>query len=137
MKYAEREGRTPEFRAELAWLAPQVLLVEYAGILAGDAPVARELEARLESAPGRIGLCYDLTHFVSFDRAQVAAHAQAYTRLHGRVAGAALVGAGPQARFAAVTVGLVARIPVQSFDGRAEAVAWLEKQLGAPRRRFS
>lgn len=118
------------FGSELRWVRPRVLLVEYSGRMPSDEKHTRELEATIGKQQLPVALCYDVTHLASFDRAQVALHAEVYNRVASRVVGVALVGARPAARFGAITVGLMSKIVVQSFDERSAAIEWLEGLVG-------
>ncbi|MCZ7680903.1 MAG: hypothetical protein M5U28_19830 [Sandaracinaceae bacterium] len=118
------------FRWELAWKSERVLAIAYAGhVPAGDGHV-REVEAMVRAAPPPVGVCYDVTLLAGFHRAQVVLHGQSLARLAPRVAGIALVGAGPAARFGAVTVSLLSKLPLATFDTPPEAIAWLESVCG-------
>lgn len=122
---ASEPGETASFRCELGWLGERVLLVDYIGRLsAGDAPL-RRTEDFVRSSVTPIGLGYDLSRFTGFHRAQVMAHAQTLARLAPHIAGVAVIGARPAARFAAVTVSLVSKLPLATFDDRRDAVDWL------------
>jgi hypothetical protein len=113
-------------RCAIRWARPRVLLVEYAGHVPADDRHVRETEEMLRSGAPPVALCFELTHMRSFHRTQVAMHGQALARLAPRVAGIALVGAPPAARFGAVTVSLMSKIPLRSFDAQGEALTWLE-----------
>jgi hypothetical protein len=125
----ERDGG---FRCEIGWASRRVLVIAYTGrVPAGDRHLRRTEELALSSlAP--VGLCYDLRELGGFHRSQVELHARTLARLAGRVVGIALVGARPAARFGAVTVSLVAGLPLATFDGPAEAIAWLESLREPP-----
>jgi hypothetical protein len=118
------------YRCDIAWARPLVLVVRYAGrVPADDAHVWRTEEMLLRGAP-IAALCFDVGDMVSFHHRQVSLHAKMLGRVGSRVAAIALVGARPAARFGAVTVSLMAKLPLQCFDARGPAIAWLESQVG-------
>ncbi len=104
----------------------RVLLVEYEGHVPSNDSHVRETETMLASVASPVGLCFDLSAMRSFHPSHVLLHGHAFKRLRHRLGGMAIVGAPPAARFGAVTVSLVSKIPLQSFDEREDAVAWLE-----------
>jgi hypothetical protein len=119
------------FQCDIRWVSPRVLLVTYAGDVPAEEEHVRRTERMLGIGPLPVALCFEVSEMRSFHRAQVSMHARMLTRLAPRVPAIALVGARPAARFAAVTVSLMAATALQTFDGRREAVAWLESFVGA------
>jgi hypothetical protein len=117
------------FQCDIWWERPHVLLVEYSGRITAEDFHLRKIERTLSRADSPSGLCFDVTPMISFDHTQVPLHGRMLTRLGAHVAGIALVGAQPAARFGAVTVSLMSKIPFQTFDRRREAVTWLESEI--------
>jgi hypothetical protein len=120
------------FFCDVGWVSRHTLNVAYVGSVPATDTHARRIEQMVLSSDEPVGLCYDLRELTGFHRAQVDLHARTLARIASRVRGIALVGARPAARFGAVTVSLVARVPLANFDDIADAIAW----LGAPERRF-
>jgi hypothetical protein len=118
--------RNEGFQCAIRWASGRALTIVYVGYVWSGGRHVQQTEEMVLSSGTRVGLCYDLRELRGFHHSQVGLHAQALTRLADRVAGIALVGARPAARFAAVTASLVARLPLATFDEPEEAVAWLE-----------
>lgn len=114
------------FRCEIGWVSRRVLRIAYAGRVDGGDRHLRRTEREVLSVEARIGLCYDVRELRGFHRSQVGLHAESLARLAPRVAGIALVGAGPAARFGAVTASLLSKIPLATFDHLHQAVSWLD-----------
>ena len=55
-----------------------------------------------------------------------AAVSELFRRLGANVGGIAVVGARLAARFGAITVSLISKTPLETFDTRADALAWLD-----------
>ena len=66
---ATTASKHPPLRGQIRWASPRVLLIEYAGVMSADARYVRQTEERVRSASGRVGRCYELKDFKSFDHA--------------------------------------------------------------------
>jgi len=116
----------PPFAYKIHKVSDERYDFEYAGYLGEhDVEIVTRQEQLLAKITGRVGLCYDVSQMTGFHRSQVSRHGNLFLGHRAKIDGLALFGARPAIRFGAITVSLLARLPLKVFDTRDEAGAWL------------
>ena len=91
-----------------------------------DVAVVEQTDRLLAQTPGRVELLYDLSQMTGFHRSQVGRHGDLFTRHRDKIIAIALVGVTkPTIRYGAITVSLIARLTLKTFDTRPPALDWL------------
>jgi hypothetical protein len=107
-------------------IGPNLFKLTYSGYMGEqDRAQLTETTRLFAEAKGSIGLYYEVPEMTGFHRSQVALHGELFLKHRDRLTGIAVVGARPAVRFGSITVSLIARITLQHFGTRDEAVAWL------------
>lgn len=122
---AMREAQPP-FHFHIEKISPELYGIKYAGFLGEhDVEIIERTERILADTSPYVGLYCEASQMVGFHRSQVSLHGNLYLRYRPKLIGLAITGASPTIRFGAITVGLVARMPIKTFDAREQALGWL------------
>jgi len=122
-------GEGSSFRYVIKAAGRRLFEIEYDGYMPADDSHVLETERLVVAQPEPVGLYYQVHGFSGFHRSQIMTHADMFGRLGPRVVGIAVVGARPVVRFGAITISLMAKTPLKTFDDRREAMAWLVSLL--------
>jgi hypothetical protein len=115
------------FRYGIDKLADDLYEIRYIGYMQEhDVEHLDRTDKLLAAAPGPVGLYYDTALMTGFHRSQVQRHATVYTRHRANLTGIGVTGANTVVRFGAITVSVISKLRLKTFDLRAEALAWLE-----------
>jgi hypothetical protein len=116
----------PPFQFRIKQVSRRLIEIEFGGYMSEDAEPVATTERIVLASPEAVGLYYEVGTLVGFDKSQIKAHADLLARLGPRVTGIAVRGARAIVRFGAITVSLMSKMPVQTFDSRNEALNWLD-----------
>jgi len=116
-----------EFYYTIRPITSRLIEIEYAGYMPDDDEHVRRTEEAVREALEPVGLYYYVAEFTGYHRSQVPRHGELFKHLGTRVRGIAVVGARPVVRFGAITVSLISKTPLKTFDSREEALDWLDR----------